>query len=130
MAHPTDGHDQRQHLVTWEDPGPGGKYLREKGGKAYLRALSRGEVAPPPAARLIGYVPEVAEEGRVVFRLDLAEHHLNPFGSLHGGIAATLLDAAMTGTVMSTLPVGTGCSTIELKVNYNRAIHRSVECVQ
>jgi uncharacterized protein (TIGR00369 family) len=51
-----------------------------------------------------------------------AECHYNPLGIVHGGFAATLLDAAMGSAVHSTLEAGHGYTTIELKVNYVRAL--------
>ena len=43
---------------------------------------------------------------------------------MHGGFAATLLDPAMGCAVHSTLPEGVGYTTLELKVNYTRAISK------
>jgi uncharacterized protein (TIGR00369 family) len=48
--------------------------------------------------------------------------HYNPIGSVHGGLAATLLDSAMGCAVHSTLPDATGYTTLELKVNFTRPI--------
>jgi uncharacterized protein (TIGR00369 family) len=48
--------------------------------------------------------------------------HENALGSAHGGLAATLLDSAMGCAVHSTLPAGVGYTTLELKVNFTRAI--------
>jgi uncharacterized protein (TIGR00369 family) len=62
------------------------------------------------------------EEGRAVFACEPAEYHYNPLGVVHGGLAATLLDSAMGCAVHSTLPVGVSYTTIEIKVNYLRAL--------
>ncbi|MFJ3492007.1 PaaI family thioesterase [Streptomyces sp. NPDC086091] len=45
----------------------------------------------------------------------------NPLGTVHGGIAATLLDSALGCAIHTTLPAGTSYTTLELKVNYIRA---------
>ena len=45
----------------------------------------------------------------------------NPLGTVHGGIAATLLDSVMGCAVHSTLAPGVGYTTLELKVNYIRS---------
>ena len=50
------------------------------------------------------------------------EQHYNPIGSVHGGLAATLLDSAMGCAVHTTLPDRRGYTTLELKVNFTRAI--------
>ena len=62
------------------------------------------------------------EEGRAVFAVDPAEYHYNPIGVVHGGLAATLLDSAMGCAVHSMLPAGSGYTTLELKVNFIRAL--------
>ena len=61
-------------------------------------------------------------EGRASFELDPGERHYNPLGTVHGGIAATLLDSAMGCAVHTTLGEGEIYTTLELKVNYVRAI--------
>ena len=62
------------------------------------------------------------EEGRAVFTVEPAEYHYNPIGVVHGGVAATLLDSAMGCAVHSVLPAGAGYTTLEIKVNYVRAM--------
>ena len=58
--------------------------------------------------------------GHVSFRLDLAEFHLNPFGLVHGGVLAAMLDTAMGCAVHSLLPAATGYVTGELNVRFLR----------
>jgi uncharacterized protein (TIGR00369 family) len=48
--------------------------------------------------------------------------HYNPIGSVHGGYAAILLDSAMGLAVQSTLPVGTGYTTLEFKISFVRGM--------
>lgn len=62
------------------------------------------------------------EEGRVVFEGAPTEKVYNPIGTVHGGYAATLLDSACGCAVHSTLAVGEGYTTAELKVAYHRAM--------
>jgi uncharacterized protein (TIGR00369 family) len=95
---------------------------REMDGLTFMRALMDGELPPPPVAVLLGFQPVEVAEGRAVFALDPAERHYNPIGSVHGGIAATLLDSAVGCAVQTTLPAGVGYTTLELKVNFVRAI--------
>jgi uncharacterized protein (TIGR00369 family) len=60
--------------------------------------------------------------GRAIFELDPAEYHYNPFAKVHGGILSTLLDTTMAASVLSSLPEGFSCTTIELKVNFVRPV--------
>ena len=63
-----------------------------------------------------------AGEGRAVFAVDPQEFHYNPIGMVHGGLPATLLDSAMGCAVHTLLPEGRGYTTLELKVNFVRAL--------
>ena len=94
--------------------------LSEMTGLQHLQAMQRGELPPAPIALLFGVEPVEVEEGRVVFAATPEHRHYNPIGSVHGGFAATLLDSAMGCAVQSTLPAGTGYTTLELSVNYVR----------
>jgi uncharacterized protein (TIGR00369 family) len=61
-------------------------------------------------------------EGHAVFTVEPDEYHYNPIGVVHGGLAATLLDSAMGCAVHSALPAGAGYTTLEVKINFVRAI--------
>ncbi len=113
---------ERRRTVTWEDPRTGAEAAGEMGGLEYLRALARGELPSAPMASLMGFWPSEVEEGRVVFEVEPDEYHYNPIGTVHGGLACTLFDSAMGCAVHTTLPAGTGYTTVELKVNLLRPI--------
>jgi len=91
-------------------------------GLELLHAIAAGEAPGAPIAELLGFEAVEAEEGRVVFACVPRPDHYNPLGSVHGGLAATLLDSAMGCAVHSTLPAGAGYTTLELKVNFTRPI--------
>ena len=55
-----------------------------------------------------------------------AEFHYNFSGGVHGGFAATLLDSAMACAIYTTLEAGQNCPTLELKINYVKAITREL----
>jgi uncharacterized protein (TIGR00369 family) len=114
----------RTRTVTWEDPLLGARAGASLSGIEYLRAIAQGKIPAPPIALLLGFDIEEVEEGRVVFTAEPGEHHYNPIGVVHGGLAATLLDSAMGCAVHSLLPQGRAYTTLEIKVNYVRAIKR------
>jgi uncharacterized protein (TIGR00369 family) len=91
-------------------------------GLEFLRAIGAGELPGAPIAELIGFAPVKVEEGRVMFAAVPEPRHYNAIGTVHGGLAATLLDSAMGCAVHSTLPAGVGYTTLELKVNFTRPI--------
>jgi uncharacterized protein (TIGR00369 family) len=114
----------RERTITWEDPVPTAASGRGLSGLEYMRAIAAGEFPPPPIAVLMGFELVSVEEGRAVFAVTPQEFHYNPIGVVHGGLAATLLDSAMGCAVHSTLPAGTAYTTLEVKVNFARAITR------
>jgi uncharacterized protein (TIGR00369 family) len=87
-----------------------------------MNAIKAGDAPAPPIAELVGFDLVEVGEGRAVFELDPAERHYNPLGTVHGGIAATLLDSAMGCAVHTTIREDEAYTTLELKVNYVRAI--------
>jgi uncharacterized protein (TIGR00369 family) len=94
----------------------------ELAGIDYVRAIFAGELPPPPIADLIGFRGVEAEPGRAVFEIVPGEQHYNPIGSVHGGVALTLLDSAMGCAIHTLLEAGVGYTTLEVKANFVRPI--------
>jgi uncharacterized protein (TIGR00369 family) len=91
-------------------------------GMEFMRAIKRGELPAPPIAELVGFdIGEIAP-GRVTFTLTPKLTHYNPIGTVHGGVAATLLDTAMGCAVQTLLRSGDGYTTLDLSVRYLRPI--------
>lgn len=120
----------RSRTITWTDPHASAQLGKTLSGLESLQAIQSGVIPPPPIAELIGMRLTEVDEGRVVFVAEPAEYHYNPIGSVHGGIAATLLDSAMGCAVQSVLPTGTIYTTLELKVNYLRPLTSSTGLVR
>lgn len=59
---------------------------------------------------------EPQEDGTSTVVVDAADEHLNPHGSVHGGVLATLIDVAM-GTAVATTG-GQSPETVSLAVTY------------
>ena len=110
--------------VSWEDPLETLASAAGLTGLEYLRAIGEGRLPKAPIAELMGFDGLEAKEGRVVFTAVPGEQHYNPIGVVHGGLALTLLDSAMGCAVHSTLPAGGAYTTLEVKVNFARAITR------
>ena len=72
-------------------------------------------------ADLLGREMAELEAGRVVFAITTGSRLANPLGTLHGGIAATLLDSALGCAVHSMLTPGTSYTTVDLAVKFLRA---------
>jgi uncharacterized protein (TIGR00369 family) len=115
---------RRERTITWEDPLATAEAAAGLSGLEALEAIRDGRLPPPPMAKLLGMEPVVLAHGRAVFQATPDESHYNPMGTVHGGMAATLLDTALGCAVQTTLPVGSGYTTLELKVNFVRPIAR------
>jgi uncharacterized protein (TIGR00369 family) len=114
--------DERTRTFSWEDPMLGASAAMTMSGLEYLQAMGRGEVPVPPISKLMNMSGMEVSAGRVVFSVVPEEYHYNPIGMVHGGLAATILDSALGCAVQTMLPAGVGYSTLELKVNYVRAM--------
>jgi EmrB/QacA subfamily drug resistance transporter len=112
----------RERLIVWEDPAAALAASEGLGGLERMNAIESGAVPPPPIAATLGFDFVEASEGRAVFTAVPDEYHYNPIGVVHGSLAATLLDSAMGCAVQTTLGPEVGYTTLELKVNYVRAI--------
>lgn len=56
--------------------------------------------------------------GTSLVGLDLREKHLQPFGKVHGGVIASVVDAAVFWAVFTQIEDGKGLTTVEVKLNY------------
>jgi len=112
----------RVRTVHWDDPLSGVEQGRTLSGLDYLRLIATGQLPAPPIAKTLGFALASVDHGRAVFEMDAAEYHYNPIASVHGGVICTLLDSAMGCAVHSTLEAGYGYATLELKVNFLRAV--------
>ena len=94
----------------------------KRSGMEYIQAIVAGELPAPPISELMDFRLVVAEPGRAVFEMQPGPQHYNPIGSVHGGVALTLLDSAMGCAVHTTLGPGVGYTTLEVKTNFVRPI--------
>jgi len=115
--------DARSRTVTWHDPMITAAGALEQSGLETLVAIRDGILPPPPIAKLMQMDVTALEEGRVEFTCTLDESVYNPIGVVHGGLVCTMLDTVAGCAVHTTLPAGVGYTSIELKVNYLRAVH-------
>jgi uncharacterized protein (TIGR00369 family) len=122
---------ERRRTIIWDDPQINKREAAASiSGLDYLKAIKDGRISPPPIANLVGYNISEVDNGNAVFELKPAEYHYNPFATVHGGILSTLLDTAMTASVLSTLPKGISCSTIEIKVNFIKPVTADTEVLR
>lgn len=100
--------------------------LRARSGVEFFEAIGRGQLPTPPISQTLDIWPLEWEPGRMVFQGNPGKAHYNPIGSVHGGWTAAMLDSAVGCAIHSMLPAGKGYTTVELKVNYIRAVTADV----
>ena len=98
-------------------------------GLALMKALAASGTKPGILVSLQLELVEV-DVGRAVFSGIPGEHAYNPIGTIHGGYAATLLDSACGIAVHTKLSATQLYTTLELKVNYLKAITKDTGVVR
>ncbi len=91
-------------------------------GLQFVQGLADRSLPLNTIAQTLGYDVIEAEEGRVVVTLVPTSAHLNPAGTVHGGLTATLLDSCMGLAIQTTLAKGVGSTTLEFKISLVRPI--------
>jgi uncharacterized protein (TIGR00369 family) len=100
----------------------GAERLREITGLQFVRGLVDGTLPLNTMANTLGYDVTEAEGGRVIVTAEPKDTHLNPWGTVHGGLAATMLDSCMGLAIQSMLEKGFGSTTLEFKISFVRPI--------
>lgn len=111
---------ERTRTYSWGDPFA---FLEDVAGLSGLEVMQKmvaGELPQPPIAETLGFRLTAVESGSAVFEGEPAEFHYNPIGTVHAGLASTLLDSAMGCAFVTTLEAGRGWTTLELKANFTR----------
>jgi uncharacterized protein (TIGR00369 family) len=107
--------DTKVHTASLEE-------IKAYSGLDFLRRIVDGTVPQPPIAATLGFILAEAAPGLAVFIMTPELRHYNPIGTVHGGVACTLLDSYMSCAVQTHLLQGQGYTTLELKVNLVRPI--------
>jgi uncharacterized protein (TIGR00369 family) len=113
---------ERTRTYSWEDPHDFLGEVAGLSGLEVMRKMAAGELPQPPIAETLGFRLVDAEPGRAVFECEPAEFHYNPIGTVHAGLASTMLDSAMGCAFVTTLEAGVRWTTLELKANFTRAV--------
>ena len=71
-----------------------------------------------PYFNLISMKIDTLEMGRSFLEVDVQEKHLQPYGIVHGGVYASLIDAAAFWAAYTHIDASFGMTTVEMKLNY------------
>lgn len=91
-------------------------------GLEFLTNIMEGGLPEPPIQRALDFRLVQVERGYTAFAGSPKFDYYNPIGSVHGGYTASLLDSCMACAVHSMLEAGYSYTTLEIKINYVRAI--------
>ena len=58
--------------------------------------------------------------------LETARCHLQPYGNVHGGVVATLIDTATFWAAFMRIPEDAGLVNIDLKLNYLKPVQKGI----
>jgi len=96
--------------------------IKRNSGLDFLRRIADGSVPQPPIAATLGFRLAEVAPGFALFTMIPEFRHYNPIGTVHGGVASTLLDSCMSCAIQTHLEKGLGYTTLEFKVNLVRPI--------
>jgi uncharacterized protein (TIGR00369 family) len=96
--------------------------MNTQGTSAERDFRERASANDVPVARLVGFKVKEITRGRATVLLAAGPQHANPMGTLHGGILCDIADAAMGVAFASTLAPDESFTTVELKINFFRAV--------
>src|SRR4029077_21069673 len=94
---------------------------RTMSGLEFVQGLVTGTLPLNSMAQTLGYDIVEVSSGHVAITAEPTAAHRNPAGTVHGGLAATLLDSCMGLAVHSTLDRGFGQNTLEVNILLVRA---------
>ena len=83
----------------------------------YVEAVAK-VVNQSPYFSLLSMEIRDLQWGTSLLEIQLAEKHLQPFGFVHGGAMASIMDAATFWAVFPQIEKGLGLTTVEIKVNF------------
>jgi uncharacterized protein (TIGR00369 family) len=83
----------------------------------YIDAV-RNTVNPCPYFDLLSIKITGLEWGAATLEIEVQRKHLQPFGVVHGGVFASIIDAAAFWAAYTQIPEGLGMTSVDLKLNY------------
>jgi uncharacterized protein (TIGR00369 family) len=120
MHHPLSPADAEGTLQSW----------RARDAELAARAAQPGLARPEPITATLRFRLVEASRGHAEFQGTPMFEHYNPLGSVHGGWMATLLDSCVGCAVHTLLAPGKAYTTLELKVNFVKAVTDRVPLVR
>ncbi|GAB2893084.1 PaaI family thioesterase [Streptomyces deserti] len=122
--------DARRLEVSWTDPQVAAMRAFQMSREELLKSMVSGDLPNPPIGQLLNFRVAEAEPGRAVIELQPDERHENIIGVVAGGVAGTILDAAMWIAVQASLEDKSVVSTVSMSLNFMRRLSRETGTVR
>ena len=113
--------------VEWSDPGVISAKWMELDGREFLEQMGRREIPLPPILQVLDISEGSMGDGWIEFSMRPQGFMLNLASTVHGGVLATLIDSALTCALVTKLPKGMACTTIDLQMRFFRPAHLSAQ---
>ena len=113
---------EREFLAEWGDTSAIRSATADRTGFELLSMIADGRLPAAPIGQTLGFSLEAVGDGTASFLCAPAERQYNPLGIVHGGVPATLIDAATGCAIQTKLPAGYSFSTVSLTCEFFRAI--------
>jgi uncharacterized protein (TIGR00369 family) len=103
--------------------------IEKLSGLEFMRKILEGRISPGGMAEIVTMKVVELRSGYVKFHARADNRHTNPFGGVHGGFAATVLDSVTACAVHSMLEAGIGFATLDLNIKMLKPIPLEKELV-
>ena len=113
--------------AEWHDPAPVAQAWPHLSGREFLERISRRELTLPPILEVLDISEGTVGDGWIEFVMRPQPFMLNLAGTVHGGVLATLVDSALTCALVTRLPQGMACVSIDLQMRFFRPARMSAE---
>lgn len=113
---------EREYLAEWGDTDAIRQASAGSTGFELMSMIADGRLPAAPIGQTLGFSLETVGDGAATFLCEPAERQYNPLGIVHGGVPATLIDAATGCAIQTKLPPGYSFSTVSLTCEFFRAI--------
>lgn len=112
----------QERRFYWTDPAFLTRKRQNMSGLSFFKAIADGTLPPAPLYNVFGFTLDEVTEGSATLSLQPHEWIYNPLGTVHGGTLATMVDTAAGIATQSALPAGMMSNTVQLSVDFIRAI--------
>jgi uncharacterized protein (TIGR00369 family) len=103
--------------------------IEKLSGLEFMRNILEGHIAPGGIAEVMTMKVVEVTRGYVKFYAKADNRHTNPFGGVHGGFAATVMDSVTACAIHTMLEAGIGFVTLDLNIKMLKPIPLEKELV-